>query len=328
LRLDADGPVRHHAVVTPTHPLLPHGDFALALASRLAEVAREHALDVIHVHYALPLAVSAHLARELLGRPTPRLVTTVHGTDVLTLGQEPAFQPLVALALKASDAVTAPTRFLADATAKHFGLGPSVVDVIPNFVDSNLFSPGLKVVNQRKTLVHNSNFRSIKRVQDAVAIFSSVRRFVDCDLVLIGDGPDKDAIEQLVEAYDLTPYVHFAGQQRNVIDLLQHAAVFLMPSELESFGLAALEAMSCGVPVVASAVGGLVELIQQGVTGFLHPVGDVEAMAVSTRRLLENPSLHASMSQAARADAISRWKPERAIEAYEAVYQRLMRSTA
>jgi L-malate glycosyltransferase len=323
-RIEAESRIRFHGVATPSHPLLTQGDFALALASRLAEVARLESLDLLHVHYALPLAVSAFLARQIRASGSLRLITTVHGTDVLTLGREPAFQPMLQLALRASDAVTAPTAFLARAAHDTFGLD-RVPDIVPNFVDAQRFVPNERL-GGRKTLIHHSNFRSIKRVQDAVAVLAAVRRWVDCDLVLVGDGPERRSVEAIVEQFQVRDWVRFAGEQHDVVQHLQQASVFLMPSELESFGLAALEAMSCGVPVVVSAVGGLIELVDDGVTGFLHPVGDIEAMAGSVRRLLEDAELHQRVSRAAREVAAQRWTPEKAFDAYERVYERVMRS--
>ena len=323
-----------HEVQNLTHPLFPHGEFTLALASKLAEVSERHALQVLHVHYAIPLATSALLARELLGPKAPKLVTTVHGTDVLTLGQQPAFRPMVRQALQRSDAVTAPSRFLAEAAREGLSLGATQVEVISNFVDTTRFcpSPGslqFGVASRAAlpfapVLSHNSNFRSLKRVQDVVRIFAKVRAQAPCSLVLIGDGPEREAVEALVRAEGLSESVRFLGEQLDVVGLLQDSDVFLMPSEVESFGLAALEAMSCGVPVVGSAIGGLPEVVSDGVTGFLHPVGDVEAMARSTLRLLQDEDLHRRQSEAARQWCLARWQTGPVVDAYEALYTRLL----
>jgi L-malate glycosyltransferase len=320
-----------HEVRSPTHTLFPHGEFAIALASRLAEVSRSAALEVLHVHYALPLATSAMLARELLGVSAPKLVTTVHGTDVLTLGLDPVFKPIVRLSLLRSDAVTAPSRFLAEAARSGLTLGDRPVEVIANFVDTTRFTPGPKRLATlfpeapASIITHNSNFRSLKRVDDVVRIFAKVRaRGVRCGLVLIGDGPERDSVERLVRELGLTAWVKLVGEQREVVWMLQSSDVFVLPSEVESFGLAALEAMSCGVPVVASATGGIPEVVRDGVTGFLHPVGDLEAMAASTVRLLENEDLRARMAAAAREHAVRHWQRGPMISAYEALYTRLI----
>ncbi|MEN9799774.1 MAG: hypothetical protein RL653_3471 [Pseudomonadota bacterium] len=313
-----------HVVESPTHPLFPHGEYALALASKLAEVCRAHALEVLHVHYAIPLATSALLACELLGKDAPRLVTTVHGTDVLTLGQDAAFKPLVRQALLRSDLVTAPSRFLARAAARDFALGDKAVEVVSNFVDTRRFVPPA-TAPVRPVLAHNSNFRSVKRMQDVVRIFERVRAQVPCELVLLGDGPERPALEAFIEAQRLGPHVHLLGEQRDVAHVLQEASVFLLPSEVESFGLAAAEAMSCGVPVIASDVGGLPEVIAHGKTGFLHPVGDVEAMAASAVRLLRDGELRRSLSEAARAACLAHFQPGPLVDAWEAHYGQLPR---
>ncbi len=307
-RLVAAPNVTLHEVVAPSHPLFPNGEFSVALASRL--VALGPKLDVLHVHYAIPLAVSAVLARSALGESAPKLVTTVHGTDVLTLGAEPSFSPMVRHALRNSDLVTAPSSFLAARTKEFAGVEALQ---IPNFVDAQRFVPAEK---PGRVLLHDSNFRAIKRVRDAVEIF---RRVNDASLVLLGDGPERAGVEALG-----LKGIEFPGEQKNVVPFLQKARVFLLPSEMESFGLAALEAMSCGVPVIASKVGGIPEVVEDGVSGFLHPVGDVEAMAASARRLLDDDALHARMSSAARERALTHFQITPIVERWEATYARLL----
>lgn len=310
-----------HEVKNPTHPLFPHGEYTLALASKLAELGPH--LDVLHVHYAIPLATSATLANDLLGGKAPKLVTTVHGTDVLTLGLEPAFRPLVRQALERSALVTAPSEWLSRAAAEGLALTRPVA-VVPNFVDGERFRPPATRPTGAPRLTHNSNFRSLKRVQDVVRIFERVRRRVPCELELIGDGPERAAIEVLVHQLGLDGQVRFSGETIDVAPHLQASAAFLMPSEVESFGLAALEAMACGVPVVASATGGLPEVVRDGVTGFLHPTGDVEAMAASTVRLLEDEALHRRFSVAAREWSTSHWHPAPVVAKWEALYRALL----
>lgn len=310
-----------HAVGSPVHPLFPHGEFTLALASALAELAPR--LDVLHVHYAIPLATSALLACELAGPRAPRLVTTVHGTDVLTIGQERAFRPLVKQALERSALVTAPSAWLAHQAVQGFGLDRAV-EVVPNFVDLERFRPRQARPGRPPRLTHNSNFRALKRVQDVVEVFDRVRRVVPCELELLGDGPERPAVEAHVRALGLQGQVRFAGETTDVAPHLQASDVFLLPSEVESFGLAALEAMSCGVPVVASAVGGVPEVVRDGVTGFLHPVGDVEAMAASTLRLLQDRALHESMAREARSWCTAHWQRAPVVARWEALYRTLL----
>lgn len=308
-----------HQVSTPEHPLLPHGDFTLALASKLAEVGSS--LDVLHVHYALPLATSALLARELLGARAPRLVTTVHGTDVLTLGLQPEFRPLVRQALQRSDLVTAPSAFLARAAIEGLPLDRKV-EVVSNFVDTGRFAP--KAHPSTSVLTHASNFRRLKRVQDVVSIFARVRQQVPCTLRLIGDGPERPAAEARLRDLGLWSHVELLGEVVDVVPPLQSSDVFLLPSEVESFGLAALEAMSCGVPVVASATGGLPEVVRDGETGFLHHPGDVEAMATSVVSLLKDRTRHEAMSHAARAWCTEHWQPGPIVSKWEALYGALL----
>lgn len=315
-RLTENSRITLHRVRAPTHPLFPHGEFGLALASRLIELGPE--LDVLHVHYAIPLATSAVLARDVLGPRAPRLVTTVHGTDVLTVGMDPAFEPMVRHALRKSDAVTAPSKFLA---AKASTLADVAVETISNFVDTELFSP--KPTPGSRVVTHNSNFRSLKRIEDVLEI---ARRVPTAEVVLLGDGPERAAAERFIATHGLKN-VQLLGEQREVAPFLQRSAVFLLPSEVESFGLAALEAMSCGVPVVTSNVGGLPEVVQQGVTGFLHPVGDVASMERSVRALLDDSAMHARMAAAARETALSRFRVEPIVDQYEALYTRLLEVT-
>lgn len=317
--IGADAPPRLHGaklhrVETPVHALFPGGEYALALASKLAEVGRD--LDVLHVHYAIPHAVSAHLARQLLGARAPKLVVTLHGTDVLTLGADPALQPVLKLGVQSADAVTTPTRYLAAEAKQTFGVEPRVIG---NFVDTARFRPAAGK-RPGRALVHNSNFRPLKRVGDAVRIYAQVRRTLpDATLTLIGDGPERPAVEGL--AAELGVPVTFTGEQLDVVPLLQAADVFLFPSETESFGLAALEALACGLPVIASRTGGLPELIDDGVTGALLPVGDVAGMAAKAIALLQQPGdAHA----AARAAAETKWQPGPQIDRYEQLYRSLL----
>lgn len=300
-----------HLVKAPKHELFPGGEYTLALATKLAELSPS--LDVIHVHYAIPHAASAYLASRL--SPGPKHVTTLHGTDVLTLGRDPALHPVLKLAIGAGDAVTTPTKWLAEEAARTFGVR---AEVIGNFVDTEHFRPGGK---RTRTLIHHSNFRPLKRVEDVVRIFAEVVKQVpDARLTLVGDGPTRPEVERLARGLPVT----FAGEQLDVAPLLRDAAVFLFPSETESFGLAALEALSSGVPVIASRTGGLPELIDDGVNGYLQPVGDVAGMAARAVELLTDDAKQTRLASAARATAEARWRPEPHVARYEALYRRLL----
>jgi N-acetyl-alpha-D-glucosaminyl L-malate synthase BshA len=265
------------------------------------------------VHYAIPHAVSGYLATRM--RPGLKLVTTLHGTDVLTLGREPALNPVVGLALEHSDAVTAPTRYLCEQAEATFG-GP--IELIGNFVDTERFRPQSSA--HGKTVLHASNFRPLKRVGDVLAVFQKVReRVPDAELVLVGDGPTRAELEA-----QHVPNVRFVGATKDPLSFLQSADVFLFPSELESFGLAALEAMSCGVPVVATRVGGLSELVEDGQTGYLQPLGDLDGMAERVTRLLTEPDTHQRLAAAAREAATRSWRPGPKVDLYEALYRRVL----
>ncbi len=323
-RLDLTAPnVTLHRVASPVHALFPGGEYALALASKLAEVAARERLDVLHVHYAIPHATSAFLARAMLGPQAPRLVTTLHGTDVLTLGVDPALHPVLKHSVLASDALTVPTRFLRDEVQRNFG-PHAPVDVIGNFVDTERFRPAAVPPARPPTLIHSSSFRPLKRIDDVVRIFARVRaRLPEARLLLVGDGPARPEIEALAAELGVAQAVSFLGEQADLVPLLQQADVFVFPSETESFGLAALEAFACGVPVVASRTGGLPELIDEGVTGFLRPVGDVPALADAVLALLGDRPGWGRMSAAAR-EVAERWKAAPRVAEYEAVYRRVL----
>jgi N-acetyl-alpha-D-glucosaminyl L-malate synthase BshA len=329
-RLDPSRPgIQFHPVRPPAYPQLKHSPYPLALTSKIVDVARRDGLDVIHAHYALPHAASAVLARAVLGgdlaRPVPRLVTTLHGTDITLVGSDASFLPLTQHAITASDAVTAPSAWLAAATFQTLAIPASVrIDVIPNFVDAQRFSPGPSAPRPVPVLLHVSNFRPVKRVGDVVAVFAALRAQRPLRLRLVGDGPDRPRLQEQVTALGLAADVELLGEQIDLPAVMRGADLFLLPSETESFGLAALEAMACGLPVIASAVGGLPEVIADGQTGFLCPMGDVAAMAAAARRLLDDPSLRARFGAAARRRAETQYRRDPAVDGYLAVYQRAM----
>lgn len=316
-----------HAVEERDYPVLLEGQYPLALASRMVEVALHEGLDLFHVHYAVPHATSAYLARQILGARAPRLLTTLHGTDATLVGIDRSLLPITRFSIEHSDAVTAPSHYLARATRENFGI-ERAIDVVPNFVDTERFAPS---PHRRQAaaplLVHNSNFRVLKRVDDVVEIFARLRRSRPCRLALIGDGPERARVEVELRARGLADDVELLGERRDFVHVLQEADVFLLPSEQESFGLAALEAMSCGVPVVASRVGGLPEVVRDGEDGFLLPVGDVAAMAAAAERLCSDDNLRRKMSAAARVGAVERFARAPLVSRYEKIYERVLRSS-
>jgi N-acetyl-alpha-D-glucosaminyl L-malate synthase BshA len=328
-----------HEVVTPSYPLF-ESPYTLALASKIVEVTRYEGLDILHAHYAVPHATSAYLARQILGPEAPRLVTTLHGTDITLVGNDPSFLPITRFSIVESDAITTPSEFLRQATYRNLDVPETVsIEVIPNFVDTDRFAPGparpaeLRALFGRAwsagdrpaVLVHVSNFRPVKRVDDVVRIFAAVQKVRPAVLLLIGDGPERSRVEALGRQLCAPGSVALVGKMQSFVELLQLGDVFLMPSESESFGLAALEALSCGVPVVASRIGGLPEVIPDGEVGFLAPVGDVAGMAALVVRILDEPGLRERLSANARAHAVRRFRTDPAVERYLAVYERLRR---
>jgi N-acetyl-alpha-D-glucosaminyl L-malate synthase BshA len=333
-RLDPSRPnLTFHPVAPRAYPPLTHTLYPLALTSKIVEVSRREPLDLIHAHYALPHATSAYLARAVLAAEAPgkapKLVTTLHGTDITLVGSDASFLPLTRFSIMASDAVTTPSAWLAAATHERLDVPRAfAIDVVPNFVDTDRFSPGASLTQPVPapvpTLVHVSNFRPLKRVGDVVRVFARVRAERPARLRLVGDGPERPALEAQIAALGLTAEVEFLGERIDLPKVLRDAALFLLPSETESFGLAALEAMSCGLPVVATAVGGLPEVIVDGETGFLRPVGDVDAMAACVRRLLDDEPFRGRMAAAARRRAETQFRVEPAVDRYLAIYRRVI----
>lgn len=324
-----------HRVELHSYPL-PHLDpYPLALAGQLAAVADTEQLDLLHVHYAIPHATSAFLARQLLessGRPAPRVITTLHGTDITRVGSDPSLREVNRFSLLRSDGLTVPSAFLRRAALKRLSLPEATpIEVIPNFVDTDRFRPTGGDPPQKtgpRVLVHSSNFRPLKRIDDVVHIFAGVRQALPARLVLVGDGPERPRIEALVAELGLSPHVQFLGMQLDVVAALQAADVFLLPSSTEGFGLAALEALSCGVPVVASRVGGIPEVVDEGETGFLCPPGDVPEMTAAVLRLLRDPALHRRMSEKARLTVVKEWRQEPRVAQYEAYYRHILSARA
>jgi N-acetyl-alpha-D-glucosaminyl L-malate synthase BshA len=324
-RLDLASPnVSFQSVESFDYPLLAERSYALALSATMIEVAGARKLDLLHLHYALPHAASALLARSVLGAAAPKVVTTLHGTDVSVVGSDPRFAALVRTVVAAGDAITTPSKWLAQLAYERLGLpGDRTIEVIPNFVDTVRFAPaGLpKASNRTHVLMHVSNFRALKRAEDVVRIFAAVRTHGPTRLDFVGEGPERSSAEALVASLGLGDHVRFLGEPADLPALLQASDVFLLPSQSESFGLAALEAMACGVPVVASDVGGIPEVVVDGVSGFLAPVGDVDGMAAATQRLLTDDVLHDRFARAARRLAEEHFRLEPAVDRYEALYR-------
>jgi len=324
--------VSFHEVVAPTYPLFVSPPYTLALATRMAEVAEHSKLDLLHVHYALPHAISGYLARDLVAFDggSLKVVTTLHGTDITIVGQDRSYLPITRFGIEKSDGVTAVSRYLRDVTVKELGVRREI-DVIPNFIDGELYRPDGASEYARtlrrggeKILMHVSNFRPVKRVADVIRVFDLVRRRIPARLILVGDGPQRALAEQLVEENGLAAQTTYLGNVAAIETLLPIADLFLLPSDAESFGLAALEAMACGVPVIGTAKGGLPEVVDDGKEGFLRPVGDVEGMADAALSLLDDPPLWKRFSEAARLRALREFPTASIVKRYRQLYEAVL----
>jgi N-acetyl-alpha-D-glucosaminyl L-malate synthase BshA len=319
-----------HEVVTPTYPLFDnYPPFSLALSTKMVEVARHQQLEVLHVHYAIPNAVSAVLARDILAPQPLPVVTTLHGTDVTLVGNDPNYVETTRWGINQSDAVTAVSESLRRATVEQLGINRPI-EVIPNFIDPARYdqlrgSPGARRWTQsgERVLVHISNFRPVKRTLDVVGIFERVYRRLPSRLLMVGDGPDRGRVEQHCREHRLCHAVTFIGSLPLIEEVLVGADLFLLPSQTESFGLSALEAMSCEVPVIASAAGGLLEVVDDGVTGFLRPPGDVEGMAEAALTLLGDEETRQAFGAAGRRRAVECFSQDAVVARYRAIYERV-----
>jgi len=328
IRLDPDTPrIHYHEVEVANYPLFQYPPYCLALASRMAEVAESYDLDLLHVHYAIPHSISALLAQQMMA-PARRLpfITTLHGTDITLVGVEPSYFPITKFSIERSDGLTSISEYLKRETAEVFGVSSG--RVIYNFVNCERYHPDNAKSGARayapggeKLLIHLSNFRPVKRVLDCVRILAEVRKSVPARLLMVGDGPDRSAAEHLARQLRVEHDVLFLGKQNHVERLIPQAHVLLMPSELESFGLAALEAMACGVVPVCTRVGGVPELITDGDDGFLEMPGDIAALAARTVALLSDDALHERMSKAGRWTAAERFCSDKIIPRYEQYYE-------
>ena len=313
-----------HEAAPASYPVFDHQPYNLALTTKMVEVAENYDLDLIHVHYAMPFAASAYLARELLRPRSLGVVTTLHGTDITVVGVEPAFFRITKFTIQSSDRVTAVSRFLKERTEESFGI-TRPIEVIYNFVDPRVFTPRRRgamrlVPPEARVLMHASNFRPVKNIEAVIKIFAEVRKKVPTKLVMVGDGPEKPGAEQLAREMGIQRDVLFLGNQDCMEELLPLADVFLLPSSSESFGLVALEAMSAEVPVVASNIGGLPEVVEHGATGFLHDPRSIDGFVSSVLRLLGNERLRRAMGRRARREARERFDVDDVVDRYVRVY--------
>src|SRR5580658_5615750 len=327
---DTNDHIQFHEVEISSYPLFDHAPYALSLAVKMMQVAEVEGLDLLHVHYAIPHSVSALLARMMAAPRRLPFITTLHGTDSTLVGRGRSYLPITRFSIEQSDGVTAISHYLRDRTLKEFEI-KRPIDVIPNFVNCDLYKKSDDAAARARwapggepILMHLSNFRPVKRLTDVVAIFSLVREKIAAKLVLIGDGPDRGAAEYIVRKKRLTKDVHFLGKQDRVHEKLGLADVFLLPSDEESFGLAALEAMACEVPVVATNVGGLPEVVKHGVDGYLFEPRDVDTAAKYALEILTRPDRGRMMGQMARASARRQYCSNDIIPLYEAYYAKVL----
>ena len=321
-----------HEVEMSNYPLFEFPLYSLALASKMVEVAEYEKLDLLHVHYAIPHATSAYLAKQMLaGKREIKVITTLHGTDITLVGLEPSFLPLVKFSIENSDGATEVSRFLKEKTIINYSIDKDI-KVIPNFVDTQLYKPNKDCAFREhlapkgeKILVHTSNFRQVKRVTDTIRIFEEVVKEVPSKLILVGDGPDRSECERLCRQLNLCDHIKFLGKQDGLVDILNAADVFLIPSQSESFGLDALEAMSCGIPVISSSVGGLPELIKHNETGFIAEIGDIKRMAKYAIDLLTNERKHNLFSENSRKRAVEFFDISIVVPSYEEHYENILK---
>lgn len=316
-----------HEVVVPRYPLFDYPPYSLALATKMVEVARHHNLDVMHVHYAVPNAVSAVLARQILAPQRLPVVTTLHGTDITLVGNDPNYLATTRFGIEQSDRVTTVSDALRRSTREQLGVGNDI-EIVPNFIDPARYEQYRDSVGARRwarpderVIVHISNFRPVKRVLDVVNTFGRILERIPARLVLVGDGPDRAQVEQHCRENDTCHATTFVGNLPLVEEALVGADLFLLPSANESFGLAALEAMSCEVPVIATDVGGLPEVVVDGECGYLRPVGDVEGMAEAAIELLSDEGRRRDFGRAGRERATREFAQDKVVERYRAVYE-------
>lgn len=321
-----------HEVEMEDYPLFEHPPYSLALAVAMHDTARKEGLDLMHVHYAIPHATSAWVAREMLAAEQDLpIVTTLHGTDITLVGLHPSFRPITRFSILRSQGLTAVSDFLKEETVRDFQVPRDRIDVIPNFIDTSIWRPGKEPCHRsalapggEKIVMHISNFRPVKRVENVVEVFARICEKVDARLVFVGDGPERPRALDRAEELGVRPRVLFLGKHASVDELLACADLFLLPSDNESFGLAALEAMASGAPVVASNAGGIPEVVTHGETGYLFDPGAVDEMAAAGVEILTDPRLWTRLSQQGREDAEARFSAASVVPAYERLYERVV----
>jgi len=319
-----------HEVHVFNYPLFDYVPYSLSLASKMAQVAVREDLDLLHVHYAVPHATSAYLAKNIIAsKKRLPVITTLHGTDITLVGNDPSYYDITRFSIEESDVVTAVSDYLKNQTLYRFAIN-KIIEVIPNFVNADQFfqhksdhenclrKPGEKVI------MHISNFRQVKRIPDIIKVFEGVLNRINARLILIGSGPEQEKIRGLVEEKGLSGKVSFFGRQNDVSELIPCANIYILTSEHESFGLTALEAMSCGVPVIGTSGSGMDSFLGDNSAGFLYPVGDVHAMVEGCIHILENPELAVEMGKKGRKRAIEDYNVDRIVSIYEDLYKRIV----
>jgi len=325
--------VYYHEVQVFNYPLFDYTPYSLSLASKMAQVALRENLDLLHVHYAVPHATSAYLARKIVEKKKRLpVITTLHGTDITLVGNDPSYFDITKFSIEESDAVTAVSQYLKNQTIYRFGINKTI-EVIPNFVDIDRFSPRTEGVKkcfakpEEKVLMHISNFRPVKRIPDIIEVFEGVSKQVRSRLVLIGSGPEKERARELVREKGLEDIVHFPGTQNDVSRLIACADVYMLLSSHESFGLTALEAMSCGVPVLGTSGSGMDEFIGDGDAGLLYEVGDIEGMIEGCVRILKDRELAKKMGERGRRRVVEQYSEDKVIGRYLDLYRRMTEET-
>jgi len=333
IRLTMTDHIYFHEVEVLSYPLFEYPPYDLVLATKMAEVMTRFDLDILHVHYAIPHSISAYLAKKMLTDRVIPFVTTLHGTDITLVGNDRSYLPITRFGIEQSDTVTAVSEYLKRRTVQEFQI-ERPIEVVPNFVDCDVYGRSHDrsfrnkfAADDEGILIHISNFRPVKRVEDVVAVFARVRKQQRSRLLMVGDGPDRPKAEWLARTHGVADDVIFVGKQNDMSQFLAVSDVLLLPSELESFGLVALEAMACEVPVIASRVGGIPEVVRDGVDGFLYDVGDTKAMADGCLLILQNLIVREEIGKAGRERATREFCASKIVLQYEDLYRRTIEST-
>jgi N-acetyl-alpha-D-glucosaminyl L-malate synthase BshA len=334
IRLTVTDRIYFHEVEVLSYPLFEYPPYDLVLATKMAEVTARYNLDILHVHYAIPHSISAYLAKMMLPDRGLPFVTTLHGTDITLVGNDRSYLPITRLGIEKSDAVTAVSEYLRQRTVEEFQIQRPIT-VIPNFVNCDVYSRASDLSIRRRfarpeetIFIHISNFRPVKRIEDVVSVFARVRKSASAKLLLVGDGPDLPKAEWLAQTQGVSNDVLFMGKQSDMAPLLSIADILLLPSENESFGLVALEAMACEVPVIATRVGGIPEVVEHEEDGFLFNLGDVAGMAEACQRLIRNPELRDEMGKNARKHALHDFCATNIVRHYENLYLQTIEDAA